>query len=250
MQSSHQSSRQPSRQASQQASEWQLDVQRAGNDARLELAHPSGLCRQWTGDVACQLCQRLGLDTGRYPCPKPSAWRLFLLAHDLESDAEGDSARASAPATVRATFRATTPVVAPPDPDWDGQLRAHGLRPTPARRALAARLLNRRRHVTAAALQAELAEAGMKYRPATIARTLREFTEWDLLQAIDVGGGQVFYDTVTTPHAHVYNVDTGELTDVSPEQAWVTGLPELPAGMRLDEVQLVFRVREMGIGPI
>jgi len=246
MQSSHQSSRQPSRQASQQASEWQLDVQRAGNDARLELAHPSGLCRQWTGDVACQLCQRLGLDTGRYPCPKPSAWRLFLLAHDLESDAEGDSARASAPATVWATTRA----VAPPDPDWDGQLRAHGLRPTPARRALAARLLNRRRHVTAAALQAELAEAGMKYRPATIARTLREFTEWDLLQAIDVGGGQVFYDTVTTPHAHVYNVDTGELTDVSPEQAWVTGLPELPAGMRLDEVQLVFRVREMGIGPI
>src|SRR6056297_3864821 len=243
-----QSSRQTSPQTSPQSSQWQLEVQRAGDDARLELAHPSGLCRQWTGDLACQLCQRLGLDTGRYPCPKPSAWRLFLLAHDLESDAGAGSAQASAPASAPAAAPATRP--APPDPDWDGQLRAHGLRPTPARRAVAARLLNRRRHVTVAALQAELAEAGMKYTPATVARTLREFTEWDLLQAIDVGGGQVFYDTVTTPHAHVYNVDTGELTDVSPEQAWVTGVPELPAGMRLDEVQLVFRVREMGPIPI
>lgn len=212
-----------------QSDQWQLDVQRSGNDARLELAHPSGLCRQWTGDVACQLCRRLGLDTGRYPCPKPSAWRLFLLAHDLESDAG---------------------TVAPPDPDWDGQLRAHGLRPTPARRAVAARLLNRRRHVTVAGLRTELAEIGQDYTPATIARTLRDFAEWDLLQEIDLGGGQVFYDTVTTPHAHVYNVDTGELSDVSPQQAWVTGVPELPEGMRLDEVQLVFRVRKMGIGPI
>jgi Fe2+ or Zn2+ uptake regulation protein len=204
---------------------WQLEVQRAGDDARLRLTHPSGLCRHWTGDLACQLCQRLGLDTGRYPCPKPSAWRLFLLAHDLES---GTEARPPAP----------------PDPDWDAQLRAHGLRPTALRRALAARLLNRRRHVTPEALRAELADAGHKYALKTVAEKLKEFAEWDLLQAIDLGDGKLFYDTVTTPHAHVYNVDTGELSDLSPEQAWISGLPELPDGIRLEGVQLVFRVRQ------
>jgi Fe2+ or Zn2+ uptake regulation protein len=210
------------------SSQWQLEVQRAGDDARLRLTHPSGLCRHWTGDVACQLCQRLGLDPGRYPCPKSSAWRLFLLAHDLESD----------------PGMRPPPAVAPPDPDWDAQLRAHGLRPTAVRRAVAARLLNRRRHVTAEALRAELAGAGQRYALRVIARTLKEFAEWDLLQAIDLGEGKLFYDTITTPHAHLYNVDSDELSDLSLEQAWISRMPELPDGIRLECVQLVFRVRQ------
>lgn len=226
-----------------QSSQWQLDVQRAGNDARLRLAHPSGLCRNWTGDVACQLCQRLDLDTGRYPCPKSSVWRLFLLAHDLESDAA-----ATLPENQPQPQLQPQPPLpaanAAPDPDWDAQLRAHGLRPTPARRAVAARLLNKRRHVTVDGLRAELARAGLKYTQATIARTLKEFAEWDLLQPIDLGGGTLFYDTITTPHAHLYNVDTGELSDLSQEQAWISGLPELPEDVRLEGVQLVFRVRQ------
>lgn len=222
-----------------QSSQWQLEVQRAGNDARLRLAHPSGLCRNWTGDVACQLCQRLGLDTGRYPCPKPSVWRLFLLAHDLEKDALATAPQAEVPARPQAPA-----AIAAPDPDWDAQLRAHGLRPTPARRAVAARLLNKRRHVTVDGLRAELARAGLKYTQATIARTLKEFAEWDLLQVIDLGGGALFYDTITTPHAHLYNLDTGELSDLGAEQAWISGLPELPEGLRLEGVQLVCRVRQ------
>jgi Fur family transcriptional regulator, iron response regulator len=210
------------------SSQWQLEVQRAGDDTGLRLTHPSGLCRHWTGDVACQLCQRLGLDPGRYPCPKSSAWRLFLLAHDLESN----------PGVL------PPPPPPAPDPDWDAQLRAHGLRPTAVRRAVAARLLNRRRHVTAEALRAELAGAGQRYALPMVARTLKEFAEWDLLQAIDLGDGKLFYDTITTPHAHLYNVDTGELSDLSLEQAWISRLPELPDGLRLDSVQLVFRVRQ------
>ncbi|NHA14087.1 Fur family transcriptional regulator [Thioalkalivibrio sp. XN279] len=205
---------------------WQLEVQRSGRDAQLRLAHPSGLCREWDGDVACRLCQRLGLDTGRYPCPKSSAWRLFLLARDLESEVEPTSAPAPAPET-----------------DWDARLRTHGLRPTPARRAIAALLLGGPRHVTTEEVSGELARAGYRYALSTVSRTLKEFADWDLLQVLDLGGGVVFYDTVTTPHPHVYNVDTGELSDLSPEEAWVSGLPELPAGVRLEGIQLVFRVR-------
>lgn len=213
------------------SSQWQLEVQRAGPDAELRLAHPSGLCRHWTGDVACRLCQRLGLDTGRYPCPKSSAWRLFLLAHDLEQE-QGTAPRPAEPA--------------PAPVDWDAKLQAHGLRPTPVRRAIAARLLGEPRHVTTEDVVAELARAGRKYTWNTVNRTLREFAQWDLLQVLELGGGVVFYDTVTTPHPHLYNVDTGELSDLSPEEAWISGVPELPAGVRLDGVQLVFRVRGSG----
>lgn len=202
---------------------WQLDVRHDGRDSRLSLTHPSGLCRQWNGDLACRLCQRLGLNTGRYPCPKSSAWRLFLLAHDLD-----------APAAVEQEDRPL---------DLDELLRAHGLRPTATRRAIAARLFPGPRHVTVDALADELARAGTRYSQSKVARTLREFADWDLLQVHDLGGGVVFFDTVTAPHAHVYFEDTGELVDLGRDQAWVTGTPALPPGALLAGVQLVFRAR-------
>jgi Fur family transcriptional regulator, iron response regulator len=215
------------------ANHWDLEVRRTADAAQLRLAHPSGMCRQWSGDLACRMCERLGLDTGRYPCPKSSVWRLFLLARDL------DAAPGETPGTAPAIEPATAAH------DCDQLLREHGLRPTAARRAIAARLFDRPRHVTATSLAAELARAGSRYSVATVNRTLREFADWDLLQVHDLGGGVVFFDTVTTPHPHIYNEDTGELEDLSREQAWIRGFPELPAGVRLQGVQLVFRVRQL-----
>jgi Fur family iron response transcriptional regulator len=200
------------------ANDWDLEVRRSGDGAQLRLAHPSGLCRQWNGDLACRLCERLGLDSGRYPCPKPSAWRLFLLASIEPARSEVDC---------------------------DRLLKEHGLRPTAARRAIAARLFDRPQHVTAESLATDLARAGSRYSLATVKRVLREFVEWDLLQVHDLGAGVVFYDTVTAPHPHIYNEDTGELLDLSREQAWIRGFPQLPEGVRLQGVQLVFRVRQL-----
>ena len=218
------------------AKDWNLEVRRTGDGAQLRLAHPSGLCRQWNGDLACQLCERLGLDSGRYPCPKPSVWRLFLLARDLAA-ADGE-----VPAAVPGDGRMAS---AMPEVDCDRLLIEQGLRPTAARRAIAARLFDRPQHVTAESLAADLARAGARYSLATVNRILREFVDWDLLQVHDLGGGVVFYDTVTTPHPHIYNEDTGELLDLSREQAWIRGFPQLPEGVRLQGVQLVFRVRQL-----
>lgn len=201
---------------------WQLKVHNDGQDTRVRLVHDSGLCRGWTGDLACRLCRHLGLSDGEHPCPKQQAWRLFLAAHALE-------------------HALPEPRMNPPDARQ--ALLDHGLTPTPARTTIAALLLPHKRHVTADSVASELALLGRKLSLARVRLTLREFVEWDLLRAIDVGGGVVFYDTVIAPHAHVYNVDTGKLTDLSPEQAWITALPELPDDVRLDDVQLVFRVR-------
>jgi Fe2+ or Zn2+ uptake regulation protein len=197
-------------------SAWQLKVDRDVAQPRVRLEHDSGLCRDWTGELACRLCRQLGLSSGEQPCPKPQAWRLFLLAHAVEQL---------------------------PDEDWPERLRSHGLWPSPQRIALASWLLPRPRHVTLASLAAELENAGHHFTRTRLQCLLDEFVAWDLLQCIDVGGGVVFYDTVTAPHGHLYNLDTGELTDLRPEDAWITRLPELPPGVRLDGVQLLFRVR-------
>jgi Fur family transcriptional regulator, iron response regulator len=226
------------------AKHWDLEVRRTGDDAQLRLAHPSGHCRQWNGDLACRLCERLGLDSGRYPCPKSSAWRLFLLARDLAAaDGEGPEAAPGDGPAAAGIAPAIGPAV--PEVDCDRLLKEQGLRPTGARRAIAARLFARPQHVTAESLAADLARTGSRYSLATVNRTLREFVDWDLLQVHDLGAGVVFYDTVTTPHPHIYNEDTGELLDLSREQAWIRGFPELPEGVRLQGVQLVFRVRQV-----
>jgi hypothetical protein len=82
--------------------------------------------------------------------------------------------------------------------------------------------------VRAESLAADLARTGSRYSLATVNRILREFADWDLLQVHDLGAGVVFYDTVTTPHPHIYNEDTGELLDLSPEQAWIRGSRSCP----------------------
>lgn len=200
--------------------QWQLKVQATGPQPEVELRHESGLCRGWSGDTACQLCRSLGLHEGEQPCPKQKAWQLFLSAHAIDD----------APA--------------PDETGWRQKLADHGLAPTPARSTIAAALLPYAQHVTVDDVAEKLRRAGKTLSRTRIRKTLDELADWDLLQVIDVGGGAVFYDTDTAPHAHVYNVDTGELKDLRPEQAWITGLPELPQDVKLEAVQLVFRVRQ------
>jgi Fur family iron response transcriptional regulator len=45
------------------------------------------------------------------------------------------------------------------------------------------------------------------------------------------------------PHHHFQNVDTGEMTDIRPEDLSFERLPELPAGTEIDSVDVVIRVR-------
>jgi Fe2+ or Zn2+ uptake regulation protein len=197
-------------------SAWQLKVDRDPSQPHVRMEHDSGLCRDWTGDLACPPVPAVRAELGRVLLPKVRGLAAVSIAHAVEQA---------------------------PDEDWPGKLRAHGLRPSPQRLTLAAWLLPRPRHVTLNSLAAELERAGHRFTRTRLKRLLDEFVTWDLLQCIDVGGGVVFYDTVTAPHAHVYNVDTGKLTDLRPEEAWITRLPQLSPGTRLEGVQLLFRVR-------
>jgi len=220
--------------------QWHLKVQASGPRPEVQLRHESGLCRGWSGDIACRLCRSLGLHEGEQPCPKQQAWRLFLFAHAIEDEAAPtqEAPEQGGDTACEPACRNNCPMT------WEKKLADHGLAPTPARTTIAAAVLPHAQHVTVDDVEHALRDAGQKLSRTRIRKTLQEFVDWDLLQVIDVGDGAVFYDTDTSPHAHVYNMDTGELTDLRPEQAWITGLPELPRDVRLEAVQLVFRVRQ------
>lgn len=124
------------------------------------------------------------------------------------------------------------------------RLKAVGISPTQQRLRIAAALLSRPRHVSADQL---LAEINLHEEPAiskaTIYNTLRLFQSKGLVREVIVNPQRVFYDSTTKPHHHFYNLDSGELTDISDKDLTVAGVPTPPAGTKMVEVEVVVRVR-------
>ena len=122
-------------------------------------------------------------------------------------------------------------------------LREHGITPTVQRVDIAAVLLARPQHVCAEELQRMLARGGTPVSKATVYNTLGLFAREGLVRELFVDSDRVLYDSNTANHDHIYDVDTGALTDIEPGAIAVTALPSLPAGTRVESVEVVVRVR-------
>ena len=119
----------------------------------------------------------------------------------------------------------------------------YGITPTIQRVDVASVLLARPQHVCAEGLRRMLARHGTPVSKATVYNTLGLFARKGLVRELFVGAGKVLYDSNTTNHDHVYDVDTGALTDVEPGAIEVGALPAFPAGTRVESVEIVIRVR-------
>src|ERR1700753_2917230 len=127
-----------------------------------------------------------------------------------------------------------------------GKLRAAGLRPTRQRMELAAHLFRGPdRHVTAGSLHDEVSVAGIKVSLATVYNTLHQFTEAGLLRQVVVDAARGYFDTNTGDHQHFFLEDEGTLIDIPGEAIQVAGVPTAPAGMAVDRVDVVVRVKRV-----
>jgi Fur family iron response transcriptional regulator len=123
------------------------------------------------------------------------------------------------------------------------RLRAAGLRPTRQRVELAGLLFRDcDRHVTAENLHDEVTGAGVKVSLATVYNTLHQFTQAGLLRQVIVDAARSYFDTNTGDHQHFFLEDEGMLIDIA-EHIAVSGVPTPPAGMAVDRVDVVVRVR-------
>ena len=127
--------------------------------------------------------------------------------------------------------------------DAAGLLREHGITPTAQRVDIAAILLARPQHVCADDLQRMLVRHGTPVSRATVYNTLGLFAREGLVRELLVDSDRVLYDSNTKNHDHIYDVDTGALTDIEPHAVAVTALPSLPTGTRVESVEVVIRVR-------
>lgn len=124
-------------------------------------------------------------------------------------------------------------------------LREHGIAPTHQRLEIANVLFSRCEHLAADRILTLVNERHAETSKATVYNTLNLFRDCGLVREVIVDPKRVFYDPNTEPHHHLYNVDTGEITDIPANDLAVSGLPELPPGVVTEGVDIVVRIRAL-----
>jgi Fur family transcriptional regulator, iron response regulator len=123
------------------------------------------------------------------------------------------------------------------------RLRGAGIVPTLQRIAVAAVLLPKRVHMTAE----QVLQAAQSHLPgisrATVYSVMQLFVRRGLLRELPIDGAATVFDSNVAPHHHIYNVDTGEVTDLPEGQLQILGVPQLSDDVELSEVDIIVRVR-------
>lgn len=122
-------------------------------------------------------------------------------------------------------------------------LRSHDINPTHQRIEIAHALFSRQAHLSADQVMAIVNTLHSETSKATVYNTLKLFLEKGLIREVIVDPSKVFYDPNILPHHHLYEIDTGELTDIDAAHVQISGLPDLPTGMVTEGIDLIVRVR-------
>jgi Fur family iron response transcriptional regulator len=123
------------------------------------------------------------------------------------------------------------------------KLRAHGINPTHQRIEIAFALFSRHEHLSADQVMAIVNERHSETSKATVYNTLNLFLDKKLIREVIVDPNKVFYDPNTEPHYHLYDLQSGRLTDIDAADVRVTGLPTLPSSMVTEGMDIIIRVR-------
>jgi Fur family iron response transcriptional regulator len=127
--------------------------------------------------------------------------------------------------------------------DLAENLKRLGISPTKQRIAIGEVIFSRNQHISAEQILEKAQKADASVSKATVYNTLNLFVEKKIVRELIIDRSKVFYDPNTDFHHHIYNVDTGEIRDISAESLSVTGLPDLPIGVQLEGADVVIRVR-------
>jgi Fur family iron response transcriptional regulator len=119
-----------------------------------------------------------------------------------------------------------------------------GVKATPQRVDIARILFARPQHLSADQILGQLRTMGQDCSRATVYNTLGLFERCGLVREVVVDPTRVFFDSTTTPHQHFYNVDTGELMDISADEVVLSHAPALPPGTEHAGTDVIIRVRQ------
>lgn len=129
------------------------------------------------------------------------------------------------------------------DADAATMLREHGINPTPQRLTITRVLFQHGVHMSAEDVFRGVNADDNQVSKATVYNTLGLLAQKGLIREVIADPTKVFYDPNTSPHHHLYDEGSGELTDIDAAKVHVTGLPPLPAGASLRGIDVIVRFR-------
>lgn len=122
------------------------------------------------------------------------------------------------------------------------KLQAKGITPTTQRLVIGQVLFARPQHLSAEQVLELVNTEDTHVSKATVYNTLNLFARSGLIREVIVDPTKIFYDSNTTPHHHMFAIDTGVLSDL-PSDVEVKGVPELPPDITVVGLDVVLRVR-------
>lgn len=110
------------------------------------------------------------------------------------------------------------------------RLKEKGISATRQRIQIAQLLFAKPQHLSADQVLEQVNQEDSTASKATIYNTLNLFARKGLVREVIVDPSKVFYDSNILEHHHVYNMDSGTLTDIEFCGINMADLPPLPAG--------------------
>ncbi len=114
--------------------------------------------------------------------------------------------------------------------------------PTRQRVEIAEFLFQCPQHLSAEKILDGVTRDGNRVSRATVYNTMGLFSSKGVVREILIDRERVFYDSNPEVHQHLYNVDTGELTDVYDVEIQMVAEPVLPEGMKIIDTDIVYKV--------
>ncbi|MGD8570546.1 MAG: Fur family transcriptional regulator [Gammaproteobacteria bacterium] len=125
-------------------------------------------------------------------------------------------------------------------------LSAHGITPTQQRILIAQVMLSKMQHLSADQILQRVNGQSHAVSKATVYNTLNLFIDKGLIKEVIVDASKVFYDSNTRPHHHFYDIDSGTLHDIESSELAIEGLPEPPATLKIQDIDIIVRVSSRG----
>ena len=114
--------------------------------------------------------------------------------------------------------------------------------PTRQRVEIAEFLFQRPQHLSAEKILAGVTNEGSRVSRATVYNTMGLFSRKGVVREILIDRERVFYDSNPVVHQHLYNTDTGELTDIFDADLAMLAVPELPEGLKVMDTHIIYKV--------
>ena len=124
------------------------------------------------------------------------------------------------------------------------KLRNSNIKPTYQRIKILTTILSRKQHLSADQIISIVNHEFEDTSKATVYNTLNLFVKSGIIKEVIVDTSKIFYDSRTEPHHHLYNTETGEITDIDYDEIKFKNYFKLPDNTSIESTDIVLRIRK------